>query len=117
VWLNEHGFDLAEVQQDKFVLAETYAGYLDTKANLADCGFYAESTFQPYVEELLGINVLTWESRAKKFVANKPFNDFWPTVAVHLESQHYETLVWKSNEFVNYILPADLAKQLAEKII
>lgn len=116
VWLNEHGFDLAEVQQDQYVLAETYAGYLETKRNLRDCSYYAESTFQPFIEELLGVNVLTWLAESKKFVSNKVFNEFLPTVAVYLEGQHYETMVWKGNENVNYILPNDLAKSLAAEI-
>jgi hypothetical protein len=93
-------------------LGIAYGGFLEVKRNLGDCSFYADSSFQSFVETKLGVNVLQYLPSAEKFITQKPFNSLLPTVCVHLDGAHFETMIYKKSPYVNYIVPAEVAENL-----
>jgi hypothetical protein len=93
-------------------LGIAYGGFLEVKRNLGDCSFYADESFQSFVETKLGINVLQYLPSVKKFITQKPFNSLLPTVCVHLDGAHFETMIYKQSPYVNYIVPAEVAEKL-----
>jgi hypothetical protein len=93
-------------------LAIAYEGFLEVKLALSDCGYYADSSFQSFVETKLGVNVLQYLPGSPKFITQKPFNPLLPTVCVHLDGAHFETMIYKKNPYVNYIVPPEVAEKL-----
>jgi len=93
-------------------LGVAYGGFLKVKEALEDCGYYADSSFQSFVETKLGINVLQYLPGSPKFITQKPFNPLLPTVCVHLDGAHFETMIYKKSPYVNYIVPPEVAEKL-----